>query len=127
MPARQELLCRLSLAFLWLFTGLTSLWWGKVIGYEILANAHITGTFADIALHSGAILDLAISVWLLLGKGIRLCYTAQIFVMLMYTLLLTVIAPEYWLHPFGPVTKNIPILSLTYVLMIASRKPSDRK
>ena len=127
MSSKQEILCRLSLVFLWLFTGLTSLWWGKDIGYEILAGAHITGTFADFALHSGAILDLAIGVWLFLGKNLRLCYALQMAVILMYTLLLAVIAPEYWLHPFGPITKNIPILSLIYVLMAAHRKSSHRR
>jgi hypothetical protein len=33
-----------------------------------------------------------------------------------YTVIITIYLPEYWLHPFGPVLKNIPILALLLVL-----------
>ncbi|MCI2284376.1 hypothetical protein L3081_14515 [Colwellia sp. MSW7] len=40
-----------SLAFLWIFTGLTSSYFSPEIGYEILTSANITGSLADIAVY----------------------------------------------------------------------------
>jgi DoxX-like family len=38
--------------------------------------------------------------------GVILCYTA----------IITIWLPQYWLHPFGPVLKNLPILLLLWLL-----------
>lgn len=112
---------RYSLVVLWIFTGLTSLFWGSAIGYEILAQAHIVGNLADWAVLSGAGLDIFIGLWLLSGKRRRLCYFVQIGVILIYSILLTLIAPEFWLHPFGVLTKNLPILALLGMLNQTSK------
>ena len=41
----------------------------------------------------------------------------QIAVMLGYSLIITAALPEYWIHPYGPVTKNIPLIVATWVMM----------
>ncbi|NQZ90685.1 MAG: NAD-dependent dehydratase [Colwellia sp.] len=101
-----------SLAFLWIFTGLTSIFFSPEIGYELLANADITGSLADIAIYAGGILDIILGLWLMTSFRIRLCCIVQISVISIYTVLLTFIEPSFWLHPFGPITKNIPIVVL---------------
>lgn len=116
MSSKQTYACRLSLAFLWVFTGITSVFFAKDIGYQVLSRANIEGAFADFCLYSGAALDIAIGGWLLTGKALKPCYAAQIVLIVAYTALLTFIAPAYWLHPFGPLTKNVPILCLIYGL-----------
>jgi hypothetical protein len=40
----------------------------------------------------------------------------QIAVMLGYTALITLFLPELWLHPFGPLLKNVPMLAATLLL-----------
>lgn len=110
------LAARLSLSFLWVFTGITSEFFAKEIGYEVLANAGIIGALADISILSGSLLDILIGIWLLLGKKLKLCYWLQMIVIATYTLLLTVIDPSFWIHPFGPLTKNVPILVMIYGL-----------
>ncbi len=42
----------------------------------------------------------------------KLCCIVQVCVIAIYTLLLTFIDPSFWLHPFGPIVKNIPIVVL---------------
>ncbi|WP_232824830.1 DoxX-like family protein [Algibacillus agarilyticus] len=101
-----------SLAFLWFFTGLTSLYLSPETGYQILEGANITGELADNAIYYGAILDITLGIWLLTAFKTKLCCIIQIGVITLYTLLLTYIDPSYWLHPFGPITKNIPIVIL---------------
>lgn len=107
---RTQLFARLSLGFLWIFTGLTSAFFAKDIGYTVLASGGIEGHWADICIWLGSVTDFVIGVWLLSGWKLKPCYLIQIIVILAYTVLLTLIDPRFWLHPFGPLTKNIPLL-----------------
>ena len=106
-----------SLSFLWIFTGLTSIFFKPEIGYEILANAGITDTFANIAVVGGGALDIALGVWLLTSFKTKFCCLMQLLVIATYTILLTIIDASFWLHPFGPLTKNIPIVVLIAIIV----------
>lgn len=121
MNAKIYLAARLSLSFLWLFTGITSEFFAKEIGYDVLANIGITNNVADLVILSGSIVDIAIGIWLLIGKNLTLCYLIQLVTIISYSLLLTVIEPEFWIHPFGPLTKNIPLLVMIYYLYVIER------
>lgn len=107
-----------SLAFLWIFTGLTSVFFSPEIGYEILASARITGLMADVSVYAGGALDIVIGLWLLSSIRIRLCCIVQVVIIVLYTMLLTFIDPSFWLHPFGPITKNFPITMLIAFIYI---------
>ena len=80
-----------SLAFLWIFTGLTSIFLSPEIGYELLANADITGSIADIAVYAGGILDIVLGLWLITSVKTQLCCIVQISIISIYTVLLTFI------------------------------------
>ncbi|WP_237748538.1 DoxX-like family protein [Nitrincola nitratireducens] len=95
---------------------MTSEFFAKEIGYEVLAYGGIVGALADISILSGSVLDILIGIWLLLGKKLKRCFQLQMIVIVTYTLLLTAIDPSLWLHPFGPLTKNVPILVMIYGL-----------
>lgn len=109
-----------SLAFLWFFTGLTSIYFSPEIGYEILASANITGSMADIFVYAGGALDIVLGLWLLTSVKTKLCCIVQVTVIVLYTIILTIIDASFWLHPFGPITKNIPIIVLIGYVYIAS-------
>lgn len=116
MATGFNLAARLSLGFLWIFTGITSTFFAKDIGYEVLAIGGITGSLATLSILSGSVLDVAIGIWLLIGKSLKVCYLVQMVVIALYTLLLTAVEPGYWIHPFGPLTKNVPLLVMIYYL-----------
>jgi hypothetical protein len=42
-------------------------------------------------------------------------------VILGYTLIISLKLPEYWIHPYGPILKNIPMLCSLWVLARAHR------
>jgi uncharacterized membrane protein YphA (DoxX/SURF4 family) len=107
-----------SLAFLWVFTGLTSIYLSPEIGYEILASANITGSMADFSVYAGGALDIVLGLWLLTSVKTKLCCIVQVAVIALYTAILTFIDASFWLHPFGPITKNIPIIVLILLIMI---------
>jgi hypothetical protein len=119
------LAARIGLSFLWLLTGVTSAFFAKDVGYDVLANAEITGSLAELCIISGSVLDVAIGVWLLTGWRLKACYLTQISVIAVYTLLLTFIDASFWLHPFGPLSKNIPLLVLIYVLYSQGSLPES--
>ncbi len=116
MDKKLELAARLSLSFLWIITGITSTFFAKDIGYDVLAKAGITGSFANFAIVSASVLDIAIGIWLLIGRNLQGCYLLQLLVITVYTILLSVIDASFWLHPFGPLTKNIPLMIMIYWL-----------
>ena len=43
-------------------------------------------------------------------------WSAQIAVVVVYTLIISFTLPRLWLEPFGPVVKNLPILALLVLL-----------
>jgi hypothetical protein len=72
------------------------------------------GSIATLALYGAAALDLALGVLTLWAPAPwrRRVWLAQVALIAGYTLLITVFLREYWLHPYGPISKNIPLLAL---------------
>lgn len=113
-----------SLATVWVFTGLTSLFFAPEIGFDLLKSAGLIGMKANLLVVGGSLLDIGLGVWLLTERKMRLCCMAQIFTILLHTILLTIIDASFWLHPFGPLTKNFPILALILLFYSFSRGES---
>ncbi|MHC9509729.1 DoxX-like family protein [Kangiella sp. M94] len=120
-------LARYSLALLWIFTGLTSIYFDYKTGYELLINFGFSDSITRTLIYSGAVLDIGLGLWLLSNKQMKLCYVMQIVVITSYTILLTIIEPSYWLHPFGPVSKNLPIIMLILILHYMTGDSSNEK
>jgi hypothetical protein len=57
------------------------------------------------------VLGMATFLWN--GKWL---WRTQIALVLGYTALISLFLPELWLHPFGPVLKNLPILAALALL-----------
>ncbi len=114
-----------ALAFLWIFTGLTSIYFSPEIGYEILASANITGSMADFSVYAGGALDIVLGLWLLTSVKTKLCCIVQVATIALYMLILTVVDASFWLHPFGPITKNIPIIVLIIFVYSSSSKTKE--
>jgi hypothetical protein len=109
-------LMRYTLAVIWLVSGALSLGiYPQHESLEMLGQVGLQGTTALIALYGGALLDVAMGV-LTLAYPARALWAAQAAVIIGYTVIITVWLPQYWLHPFGPVLKNLPILLLLWLL-----------
>jgi hypothetical protein len=107
---------RFSLAAVWLATGMVTLFfYPKEESYALLARAGFSGTPAEIALYSGALADMVLGVMTLTMRG-KWLWVGQAFLIGIYTLIITIRLPEFWLHPFGPILKNLPILALLWLL-----------
>lgn len=104
------------LAIVWIVTGLLSLGIYPVEeSYALLAQVGLEGALASIALYGAAFLDIALGVATLAWPG-RWLWRMQIALMAGYTVIISFFLPEFWLHPFGPILKNLPILALLIAL-----------
>lgn len=109
---------RWSLALLWIVTGLLSFGLYPVAkSYELLAAIGLTGPVAALALYGGAALDLALGLLLLRGFRPVLIGWLQLASVAAFTLLALGLPADYWLHPFAPILKNLPIAAAILVMM----------
>lgn len=126
LSPRTQIASRISLSILWIFTGLTSLFWAKDIGYQVLSQGGVEGILADVAVLCGSVVDITIGLWLLSNWRLSWCFKAQLIIITAYTVLLTIMAPSFWLHPFGPLSKNIPLACFIYILLQDSQTGNAR-
>jgi nucleoside-diphosphate-sugar epimerase/uncharacterized membrane protein YphA (DoxX/SURF4 family) len=119
-------LLRISLALVWIVTGIVSLGVYPVQeSYTLLARAGVPVALQPLMLYGAAAFDLVLGVltlWPLRRR--RVLWLVQAGLILLYTAIITVRLPEYWLHPYGPVLKNLPILAA--LLLLAMLEPPKR-
>ena len=112
------LAARVVLAILWLGSGLVSLLpFARPDGLALLAEIGVTGWPAPILLYAAAAADIAVGVALLRNWRPVLVGVIQLCLVLVFTAILTTLAPVWWLHPFGPLLKNLPVLVLVLFVM----------
>jgi hypothetical protein len=109
-----------SVAAVWIWTGLVSLGLYPVAGsMALLADFGLQGPWASAALYAGALLDLLLGVlvFTLPARWRPWLWCAQLALIAGYTLLITLRIPQWWLHPFGPISKNLPMLAVIGLLL----------
>ncbi len=110
-------LLRISLALLWIATGLVSLLpAAREAGMPLLAALGLEGTAGLIAQTGAAVLDLLLGLMLLLRRRVRQVAALQLGLIAGYTSALTAVAPAMWADPFGPLAKNVPLFVATLIL-----------
>ncbi|HYD99377.1 MAG TPA: SDR family oxidoreductase [Alphaproteobacteria bacterium] len=119
--ARLDLLrptLRWSIALLWLWTCAVSLGlWPLSDSLAMVERVGPTGPLA-LALTIGAALwDGALGLALALRWRPVLTGGLMLATMAAFTAIISLFLPEYWLHPFGPVAKNLPLAVATLVMM----------
>ena len=117
----QRRYLRLSLVFVWLWTAVVSVWelQGQSRALLVVGGVSDTGV-ANALVLAGAALDAILGLWLLL-RATRPAYLLALATMVVMTLVATALSASLWLHPLGPLSKNIPI---AVVLWMLARKPT---
>jgi uncharacterized protein YbjT (DUF2867 family) len=118
-------LLRLSIALVWLWTGWVSAFVYPVAdSYRMLEQVGMPQMLHSIVLYGASALDFALGVATLICWRLRLVIYCQVALMLSYMAVITVALPEYWMHPFGPLIKNLPLLAASFVLLaLEEEKP----
>lgn len=111
-------LLRLSIAFIWLFSGVISLIPETLpISIDLMKQSHIPSSLQPWILYLSSGIDILLGLATLFNYRLLVIGSLQCFFIFVYTLFISFLLPEYWLHPFAPIAKNIPLLIGILVMM----------
>lgn len=114
-------LFRYVLALVWFVTAALSFGIYPISGsLDLLQPLGVSGAPAMFMLMAASTLDLCLGLATLLWPR-RILWLMQIALIVGYSGIIAIYSPEYYLHPFGPVLKNLPILALLAYLFAHQR------
>lgn len=113
-----------SLVLVWLGTAVASLLERNGQSRALLADAGVHGAAVQtVLIVAGALADAAVGLALWRWPG-RASYGAALALMALMTVVATALQPALWLHPLGPLLKNLPIAAALVLLMRAGAAPA---
>jgi len=116
-------LLRLSIALLWIGTAIVSFGLFPVAdSYVMLAEVGVRAPYADLALFGGAAVNLALGAMLLVNVRVAAVGLLMLALLVLYSFVGLALPSDYWLNPFAPILKNLPIAA-ALVALIAMEKP----
>lgn len=117
MASWQQPMLRLSLAAVWILSAITSAFvYPRSDSLALLAQCGITGPLATASLYAASALDLALGI-ATLAYPRRVTWISQMVVIAGYSAVIALALPEWLMHPFGPVLKNLPLLAILVTLL----------
>lgn len=114
-------LMRIGMAIIWIWTALAS--WFFYPHSESLDWLRRLGlSYQTYFVFAGAcLLDLFMGIASALFAR-RIIWQSQLFLVIAYTFAVAIGLPEFLIHPFGPVTKNIAVVAcLSYLITMETR------
>jgi uncharacterized protein YbjT (DUF2867 family) len=109
-------LCWLVIVLVWIWSGITALFfYPHELSYQLLAATGVSGIAAPIALYGLAAMDIGLGLATLWRYQLSRLLLWQIGIVLGYSLMVAVTLPEFLIHPFGALLKNIPFLLMLLI------------
>jgi uncharacterized protein YbjT (DUF2867 family) len=102
-----------GLALFWIVTGVIALGSGREPGLDLLGSTGVKATLATLMLWGAALSDITLGVMLLVRRTARLALILMLVLTLIYAAAATVLAPQLWVDPLGPLTKLVPLVLAT--------------
>lgn len=120
-------LMRLSIAFVWIYSGVVSLWVFPLSeSYALLARVGLHGIAAGVALYGAALADLALGAATLWTRTSWI-WPLQLLLIGTYSVIIAFALPEFWQHPFAPLAKNLPMMAGILMLWIMEQHGLRRR
>jgi nitroreductase len=113
-------LLRFAIAAVWLWTAAVSAGLYPVVqSLELLQAVGASPFFARVLLPGAVAFDLLLGLATLAAPArwrVRIVWPLQLALMVLYTAILSWKLPAFWLHPFGPLSKNLPMAAAIALL-----------
>lgn len=107
---------RHSLVFVWLWTAIVSIQQFDGLSQALLREqTQLPPTLFAPIIWGGSAVDAVLGA-LMAWRPRRWVYLAALGMTLAMTVVGTWLSPGLWLHPLGPLSKNLPILALLWIL-----------
>lgn len=117
-------LLRIALGAMWVGSGIVSAFlYPAEDSLALLARVGVAGWLAPWILYGASSLDVLLGLALLVAYRVRTVAWAQLAVMFGYSATIGLYLPEFWLHPFAPLIKNLPLFAATFVILAEEKKP----
>ncbi len=107
-------LLRAAVAIVWVGSGVVSL--GLYPVADSMAMLSRVGLASPLVLYGAALTDIALGAAIYLVRRRRWLWRLQIALIAGYSAVIALCLPELWLHPFGPLLKNLPMLAAIVAL-----------
>jgi nucleoside-diphosphate-sugar epimerase len=108
---------RLSVALVWIATAIVSaFFYPHALSYELLERTGVPPALGPLMLYGACAFDLAMGLGILLLRRRRWLWRAQLALIGFYTVVIALKLPEFLVHPYGPLTKNLPMLAAIWLL-----------
>jgi uncharacterized membrane protein YphA (DoxX/SURF4 family) len=122
---QAKLILRVALGFVWIFTGLVCIGVTDE-GRELIGRVGFHGLAADWTIRLTSGFEVLLGFAVILGVWPRLVASIQIGLIAIFTLIVTVFLSDVWLHPFGPISKNIVLIAAACVSgWLPAKLPSE--
>ena len=120
---KLNLLLRLSIGFLWVFTGVVCAFFIPLNHSEkFLKIVGVSSNYQAYALYGSCALDIILGLATWFNYKLRLVVIIQSILIIGYTLIVSIKLPNLWLDPFGSISKNIPLLFATWAMLALENK-----
>lgn len=108
---------RYAIAFVWIATAIVSaFFYPAALSYELLERTGVPPEFGPLMLYGASAFDLALGLGILLLAHRRWLWLAQLGLIGFYTVVIAIKLPEFLIHPYGPLIKNLPMLAAIWLL-----------
>lgn len=112
---------RLGISLIWIWTAFVSWYlYPHSISIELLRKARLTD-HTDVVLATSCVLDLLLGIVSCFYPTRRI-WQFQFLVVAAYSIVISIFLPEFLIHPFGPITKNISVLACLAYLALVERR-----
>lgn len=109
---------RYAIAAVWIATAMVSYGLYPIeASYDLLARTGIAAPWQPLMLYGAATFDLLIGLAIIMLAHRRWLWLAQLGLIGFYSLVIAWKLPEFLLHPYGPLTKNLPMLAAIWLLV----------
>jgi uncharacterized protein YbjT (DUF2867 family) len=108
---------RLAIAAVWLATAVVSAFvYPADASYDLLGRSGIPESLRPLMLYGAALCDLLLGLGTLFLRRRRWLWRVQLALIGFYTIVIALRLPEFLAHPYGPLTKNLPMLAAIWLL-----------
>jgi uncharacterized protein YbjT (DUF2867 family) len=119
-------LLRFSIAAVWIWTAIVSAGLYPVAdSYLLLERTGVPAALAPLMLYGASALDFAFGLASLAWprRTRSFLWLAQIALIVFYSIVIAWRLPEFLLHPYGPISKNLPMLAALWMLYELEKRP----
>lgn len=109
---------RLSIGFVFVASGVTTLFlYPQEKTFELMNSFPFSSFEKNIFLYGASFVDIILGIFTLINYKLKQVGIIQCAMILIYTVIISIFSPVWWLHPFGPIIKNLPVFVAVLIMI----------